>query len=54
MNLKVDVSQTKMTYSYNSSATPEFDDPKKIPSLGIGGWHLEEVSHSEQNITSND
>ena len=37
MNLKVDVSVTEMDYSNEPSTLPKFEDPKTIPSLGIGG-----------------
>ncbi|KAF4626245.1 hypothetical protein G7Y89_g11919 [Cudoniella acicularis] len=37
MNLKVDVSVTEMDYSNDASAPPKFENPDKIPSLGIGG-----------------
>jgi hypothetical protein len=36
LGLKVGVSQTKMTYSEDPTVTPDYDDPKLIPSLGTG------------------
>ncbi|KAJ4347797.1 uncharacterized protein N0V89_009167 [Didymosphaeria variabile] len=36
LGLKVGVSHTQMTYSEDPTVTPDFDDPKLIPSLGTG------------------
>lgn len=36
LGLTVGVSQTQMTYSEDPTVTPDFDDPKLIPSLGTG------------------
>jgi tyrosinase len=36
LGLKVGVSQTQMTYSEDPTVTPDYDDPKLMPSLGTG------------------
>lgn len=36
LGLKVGVSQTQMKYSEDPSVTPDFENPKLIPSLGTG------------------